>query len=50
VDWANVVEEIESVGRSELRACVSLLLQALIHMLKAEVRIPLIVISHSGRS
>jgi uncharacterized protein DUF29 len=36
VDWPNVVEEIESVGRSELRACESLLLQALINMLKAE--------------
>jgi uncharacterized protein DUF29 len=36
VDWANVAEEIESVGRSELHAVESLLVQALRHMLKAE--------------
>jgi hypothetical protein len=36
VDWPNVVEEVESVGRSQLSAVRSLLLQALIHMLKAE--------------
>jgi hypothetical protein len=36
VDWENVVEEIESVGRSELHAVESLLIQALTHMLKAE--------------
>src|SRR5947209_3825193 len=36
VDWPNVVEEIESVGRHELREVRSLLLQALINMLKAE--------------
>ncbi|HTU55223.1 MAG TPA: DUF29 domain-containing protein [Acetobacteraceae bacterium] len=36
IDWPNVAEEIESVGRSELRACRSLLKQALSHMLKAE--------------
>ena len=35
-DWANVAEEIEDVGRSELRSCRSLLRQALRHMLKAE--------------
>ncbi|MBV9776261.1 MAG: DUF29 domain-containing protein [Acetobacteraceae bacterium] len=35
-DWPNVIEEIEDVGRSSLRAVRSLLLQALIHMLKAE--------------
>jgi hypothetical protein len=34
VDWENVAEEIESVGRGELRACQSLLLQALLHQLK----------------
>jgi hypothetical protein len=34
VDWANVIEEVESVGRSELRACESLLRQALVHLLK----------------
>ena len=35
-DWSNIIEEIEAVGRSELRACQSLLGQALKHMLKAE--------------
>jgi Domain of unknown function DUF29 len=36
IDWPNIVEEIEDVGRSELRSCRSLLRQALRHMLKAE--------------
>jgi hypothetical protein len=35
-DWANIIEEIDAVGRNEVRACRSLLLQALLHMLKAE--------------
>ena len=35
IDWENVAEEIESVGRSERRACESQLLQALLHDLKA---------------
>jgi hypothetical protein len=34
VDWPNVIEEVESVGRSELAAVESLLTQALSHMLK----------------
>jgi hypothetical protein len=34
LDWANVIEEIESVGRSETQAVVSLLRQALVHALK----------------
>jgi hypothetical protein len=34
VDWANVIEEVESVGRSQLKACESLLRQALIQFLK----------------
>ena len=34
VDWANVIEEVEAVGLSELRACRSVLRQALIHLLK----------------
>ncbi len=34
VDWANVIEEVESVGRSDLIACESLLEQALVHLLK----------------
>lgn len=36
IDWSNVAEEIEDVGRSESRSCRSLLRQALRHMLKAE--------------
>jgi hypothetical protein len=35
-DWPNIIEEIESVGRSQLAAVRSLLTQALVHMLKAE--------------
>jgi Domain of unknown function DUF29 len=36
VDWENVAEEVESVGRSQLARVRSLLIQALAHMLKAE--------------
>ena len=36
VDWANVIEELESVGRSDLNAVSSWLIQALRHDLKAE--------------
>jgi hypothetical protein len=36
VDWANVIEEIESVGRSDLHAVESLLTQAILHLLKAQ--------------
>jgi hypothetical protein len=36
IDWENVAEEIESVGRDQLHAVHSLLRQALLHMLKAE--------------
>ena len=36
IDWSNIIEEIEGVGLSELRAVESLLFQALVHMLKAE--------------
>jgi hypothetical protein len=34
-DWPNIIEEVESVGREPLHAVESLLLQALVHMLKA---------------
>ena len=37
VDWENVIEEIESMGNEQLHAVTSLLVQALIQMLKAEV-------------
>jgi hypothetical protein len=35
-DWINIIEEVESVGRSQLTAVQSLLVQALLHDLKAE--------------
>ncbi len=35
-DWPNIIEEIESVGRSELHTVESLLVRALAHMLKAD--------------
>lgn len=35
-DWPNIIEEVESVGRSQLNAVRSLLRQALIHDLKCE--------------
>jgi hypothetical protein len=34
VDWEHVIEEIEDVGKSELRACTSQLSRAIEHMLK----------------
>lgn len=34
VDWENVIEELESVGRSELSSCSSLLFQAMLHLVK----------------
>ncbi len=34
LDWANIIEEVRDVGLSELRSCKSLLLQALVHLLK----------------
>jgi hypothetical protein len=36
LDWPNIAEEIEDVGRSQLHAVESLLVQALRHMLKAD--------------
>src|SRR5665213_632788 len=35
LDWPNIAEEIESVGRDQLHAVQSLLLQSLLHLLKA---------------
>ena len=34
IDWANVIEEVQDVGLSELHACGSLLRQAIVHLLK----------------
>ena len=36
IDWPNLIEEVEDVGRNTLRACRVQLLQALLHDLKAE--------------
>jgi Domain of unknown function DUF29 len=36
LDWENLIEEIETVGRSELHAVESHLVQALLHDLKAK--------------
>ena len=33
-DWANIIEEVESVGRSQLTAVESLIVQSLLHDLK----------------
>jgi hypothetical protein len=35
LDWPNIIEEIESVGRNEIRAVEGHLVQALLHDLKA---------------
>jgi hypothetical protein len=34
LDWPNVIEEVETVGRNELRACESLLLRGIAQLLK----------------
>ena len=36
LDWPNIAEEIESVGRNELHSFETLLVQSFRHMLKAE--------------
>lgn len=33
-DWGNIIEEVESVGRSQMHAVESLLMQGLMHDLK----------------
>jgi hypothetical protein len=35
-DWANIIEEIESVGREQINAVESLLVQAMLHLLKCQ--------------
>lgn len=34
IDWPHVIEEVQDLGLSELRACESLLRQAMVHLLK----------------
>lgn len=36
LDWSNIIEEVESLGRDQLHAVESLFAQAIAHMLKAE--------------
>ena len=36
IDWANVIEEVQDVGLSQLRSCRSLLRQALLHLMKQQ--------------
>ena len=36
IDWANVIDEVESAGSEQLHAVESFLVQSLAHMLKAE--------------
>jgi len=38
VDWSNVIDEVQDVGLSELRACRSLLRHALAHLLNPHAR------------
>ena len=38
VDWWNVIAEVQDVGLSELRACKTLLRQAMVHLIKLHVR------------
>jgi hypothetical protein len=35
VDWPNLIEEVQDLGRAELHAVESLLVQALVHLLKS---------------
>lgn len=37
IDWPNVIEEIESMGRSEIQRCGSFLQQLMLHVLKLHV-------------
>lgn len=36
MDWPNIIEEIESVGQSQVDAVESLIIRAFLHMLKAQ--------------
>ncbi len=46
IDWPNVIEEIQDLGRSELRACKSLLRQALVHLIKLHIRTDDVAAAH----
>ena len=36
VDWPNLIDEVQDLGKSEFHACQSLVEQALLHLLKRE--------------
>ncbi len=36
IDWLNLIDEVEDLGRSEVNACKSLFQQALLHLLKLQ--------------
>jgi hypothetical protein len=36
LDWPNIIDEVETVGRNELHAVESLLVQTLLHLLKTQ--------------
>lgn len=38
IDWDNLIDEVETVGRNEIRACESLLGQAFLHLLKLHMQ------------
>ena len=46
VDWPNVIEELEAVGRSELKSCESLLFQAMLHLMKLRLEPDSLAASH----
>jgi hypothetical protein len=48
-DWTNIIEEVESVGRSQLSAVKSLLVQAIDHDLKCEAWPLRPYVPHGGR-
>ena len=49
IDWVNVIEEVQDVGLSELRACESLLGQALLHLFKLFLEPDSLATSHWRR-
>jgi len=46
IDWPHVIEEVQDVGLSELRACESLLRQALLHLLKLHLEPDALAVPH----
>jgi hypothetical protein len=46
IDWAHVIEEVQDVGLSELRACRSLLRRAMVHLLKLHLESDSQAVSH----